>query len=87
MHVPKTYFVYIITNRSKTLYTGVTNNLIRGCGNIVPGNARPPFKHTQPQHQVNTVSPEVRSRCAQLSHCNSFRSHSALMARVCRAAA
>lgn len=25
----KTYFVYIITNRSKTLYTGVTNNLER----------------------------------------------------------
>ena len=23
----KTYYVYIITNRSKTLYTGVTNNL------------------------------------------------------------
>jgi putative endonuclease len=29
MHTPKTYFVYIITNRSKTLYTGVTNNLMR----------------------------------------------------------
>ena len=38
---PKTYFVYIMTNRSKTLYTGVTNNLARrarehkegvGCG-------------------------------------------------------
>jgi putative endonuclease len=29
MHAPKTYFVYIITNRSKTLYTGVTNNLVR----------------------------------------------------------
>jgi len=29
MHTPKTYFVYIITNRSKTLYTGVTNNLVR----------------------------------------------------------
>ena len=26
---PKTYFVYIMTNRSKTLYTGVTGNLIQ----------------------------------------------------------
>ncbi|SPF45330.1 hypothetical protein SBA1_590013 [Candidatus Sulfotelmatobacter kueseliae] len=26
---PKTYFVYIMSNRSKTLCTGVTNNLIR----------------------------------------------------------
>ena len=25
----RTYYVYIITNRSKTLYTGVTNNLER----------------------------------------------------------
>jgi len=25
----RTYFVYIMTNRSKTLYTGVTNNLLR----------------------------------------------------------
>src|SRR5258708_12975074 len=25
----KTYFVYIMTNRSKTLYTGVTNSLVR----------------------------------------------------------
>ncbi len=29
MRPPKTYFAYIITNRSKTLYTGVTNNLTR----------------------------------------------------------
>jgi putative endonuclease len=29
MRFPKTYFVYIMTNRSKTLYTGVTNNLVR----------------------------------------------------------
>jgi putative endonuclease len=29
MRSPKTYFVYIMTNRSKTLYTGVTGNLIR----------------------------------------------------------
>ena len=29
MHDPKTYFVYIMSNRSKTLYTGVTNNLMR----------------------------------------------------------
>ena len=29
MRPEKTYFVYIMTNRSKTLYTGVTNNLVR----------------------------------------------------------
>ncbi len=31
MHLrePKTYFVYIMGNRSKTLYVGVTNNLLR----------------------------------------------------------
>ena len=26
---PKSYYVYIMTNRSKTLYTGVTNSLER----------------------------------------------------------
>jgi putative endonuclease len=25
----KTYYVYIVTNRIRTLYTGVTNNLVR----------------------------------------------------------
>jgi putative endonuclease len=29
MCTPRIYFVYIMTNRSKTLYTGMTNNLIR----------------------------------------------------------
>lgn len=29
MREPKTYFVYIMSNRSKTLYTGMTNSLIR----------------------------------------------------------
>jgi len=29
MRDEKTYFVYIMTNRSKTLYTGLTNSLIR----------------------------------------------------------
>jgi putative endonuclease len=28
MREQKTYFVYIMTNRSKTLYTGITGNLI-----------------------------------------------------------
>jgi|1185.fasta_scaffold1139148_1 putative endonuclease len=29
MRDPKIYFVYIMTNRSKTLYTGMTNSLVR----------------------------------------------------------
>jgi len=29
MRSGKTYFVYIMTNRSKTLYTGLTNSLVR----------------------------------------------------------
>ena len=29
MRDPKIYFVYIMTNRSKTLYTGFTNSLVR----------------------------------------------------------
>jgi putative endonuclease len=29
MRDPKTYFVYIMTNRSKTFYTGLTNSLVR----------------------------------------------------------
>jgi putative endonuclease len=29
MREPKAYFVYIMSNRSKTLYTGMTNSLIR----------------------------------------------------------
>jgi putative endonuclease len=29
MRTPKIYFVYIMSNRSKTLYTGITNSLIR----------------------------------------------------------
>src|SRR5580704_17204923 len=28
-HSQKIYFVYIVTNRSKTLYTGVMNSLVR----------------------------------------------------------
>ncbi|MGC1450817.1 MAG: GIY-YIG nuclease family protein [Candidatus Sulfotelmatobacter sp.] len=29
MRTERTYFVYIMSNRSKALYTGVTNNLVR----------------------------------------------------------
>jgi predicted GIY-YIG superfamily endonuclease len=29
MREPESYFVYIMTNRSKTPYVGITNNLIR----------------------------------------------------------
>jgi len=29
MRRPKTYFVYIMSNRSKTLYTGITGNLLQ----------------------------------------------------------
>ena len=28
-HSPRYYYVYIMTNRSKTLYTGITNNPVR----------------------------------------------------------
>ena len=32
MRDPKIYFVYIMSNRSKTLYTGVTNSHTAGAG-------------------------------------------------------
>jgi predicted GIY-YIG superfamily endonuclease len=44
----KTYFVYIMTNRSKALYTGVTNSLVRrvpehklGIGSFGPQKSGP----------------------------------------------
>ena len=39
--MPKEYYVYILTNKSRTLYTGVTNNLMRRVyehqNKLVPG--------------------------------------------------
>jgi putative endonuclease len=35
---PKTYFVYIMSNRSKTLYTGVTSSLISRVGEHKSGS-------------------------------------------------
>jgi len=29
MHRARTYYVYLMTNRSKTLYVGITNDLVR----------------------------------------------------------
>jgi predicted GIY-YIG superfamily endonuclease len=47
MRSPKTYFIYIMSNRSKTLSAGVTNNLIRrvrehklGLARALPRNTR-----------------------------------------------
>ena len=38
------YYVYIVTNRSRTLYTGVTNNLVRRAWQhkkkLIPGFTR-----------------------------------------------
>jgi putative endonuclease len=28
MHSPRYYYVYIMTNRSRTIYTGITSNLV-----------------------------------------------------------
>jgi putative endonuclease len=38
MRSAKTYFVYIMTNRSKTLYTGITGNLVRRVREYKSGN-------------------------------------------------
>jgi len=60
---------------------------MRVCADIVWATRGAAFKHTQPQEQMNTVSPEVRKRPAQLTNSNSFRSHSARRVCVARAAA
>ena len=60
------YYVYIMTNRSRTLYTGVTNNLVRRVSEhrqgVVPGFTR---KYNLRMLAYYEATPDIQSALAR----------------------
>lgn len=62
----KSYYVYVLTNKSRTLYTGVTNDLVRRLdehrGGLVPGFTK---KYRLTKLVLYEETPEILSAIAR----------------------
>jgi len=79
------YFVYIVTNRSMTLYTGVTNNLMRrvrehktGTGSVFTAKYKLDrlvyFERFQDVHNAIEREKRIKSGCESRKSRSSFQS-------------